>query len=98
MAPQLSEVRARLLEILPELQAKYPLKHLWIFGSVARGEATENSDVDILVEYVFDNLTTYSCFLTDIEKSIGFNVDIVRDKYLNKHVKQNILLDRVQLL
>jgi len=40
----------RLKAIQPELQAKYPVAHLWLFGSVARDEATESSDVDLLYE------------------------------------------------
>jgi uncharacterized protein len=34
----------------PELQRKYPIARLGVFGSYARGEATEKSDIDIAVE------------------------------------------------
>jgi uncharacterized protein len=34
----------------PELQRKYPISKMGVFGSYARGEATENSDIDIAVE------------------------------------------------
>ena len=34
----------------PELQRKYPLGRMGVFGSYARGEATEKSDIDIAVE------------------------------------------------
>ena len=34
----------------PDLQKKYPVSKLGVFGSYARGEATENSDIDIAVE------------------------------------------------
>jgi predicted nucleotidyltransferase len=35
---------------MPELQKKYPIGRLSVFGSYARGEATEKSDIDIAVE------------------------------------------------
>ena len=34
----------------PELQRKYPVSRFGVFGSYARGEATEKSDIDIAVE------------------------------------------------
>ena len=34
----------------PGLQKKYPIKTIDVFGSIARGDFNENSDVDILVE------------------------------------------------
>ena len=34
----------------PELQKKYPVSRVGVFGSYARGEATSNSDIDIALE------------------------------------------------
>ena len=34
----------------PKLQRKYPVSHVGVFGSYARGDATSNSDIDIAVE------------------------------------------------
>ena len=45
------EIRARLRDLLPELQARYHVATLEIFGSYARGEARPDSDVDILVSF-----------------------------------------------
>ncbi len=39
-----------LRQIFPSLRLRYPLKQMALFGSVARGDATDQSDVDILVE------------------------------------------------
>jgi predicted nucleotidyltransferase len=38
-------------KLVEPVAKKYNLKALWIFGSYARGEATEESDVDILIDY-----------------------------------------------
>jgi len=56
-----------------------PVKRVYLFGSYARGDANENSDVDLLVEY------------NDKEKMVSF-FDILRmqtdlDKYLRKRVQ-----------
>jgi predicted nucleotidyltransferase len=43
-------IKALLQESMPALRMTFPLRRLGVFGSVARGEATAASDVDILVE------------------------------------------------
>lgn len=58
---------------------KYNLKGVYLFGSYARGEAREDSDIDLL--YVkFDNsmsLTTKYMLLDELEDSLGKKVDLV---------------------
>lgn len=58
---------------------KYNLKEVYLFGSYARGEAREDSDIDLL--YVkFDNsmsLTTKYLLLDELEDSLGKKVDLV---------------------
>ena len=49
MTPQtISDVLYRHRE---EVRKRYGVRRLWLFGSIARGEATANSDVDLLVEF-----------------------------------------------
>ena len=98
MAPQFSEVKSRLLEIIPELQAKYPLKHLWIFGSVARGEATEDSDVDILVEYSGNDGFTYAGMCCEIADSINHSVDIVENGKILPQFISNINSQKILIV
>lgn len=58
---------------------KYNLKEVYLFGSYARGEAREDSDIDLL--YVkFDNsmsLTTKYMLLDELEDGLGKKVDLV---------------------
>ena len=57
--------------------AKFPLRRVAIFGSVVRGEATEVSDVDILVE-VDPSIGWGMVDLADsLEETIGRRVDLV---------------------
>jgi len=48
---QRDEVLRKLRENLPKLRRRFAVRSLKVFGSVARDEATETSDVDILVEF-----------------------------------------------
>lgn len=68
-------------EDLAGLCRRHYVKRLDIFGSVATGEVTESSDVDLLVEFDeqvnprrFDN---YFAFLRSLEKLFGRHVDLV---------------------
>lgn len=47
----LLHIQSVLAKALPDLQARYPIKSLGIFGSVAREEAGPQSDVDLLIEF-----------------------------------------------
>ncbi|WP_414648341.1 nucleotidyltransferase family protein, partial [Dinghuibacter sp.] len=47
----LETILEKLRAFKPELQRKYPISSLGVFGSYARGEATEKSDVDVAVEF-----------------------------------------------
>ncbi|GGC18753.1 hypothetical protein GCM10011386_08260 [Parapedobacter defluvii] len=41
----------RLKKLKPSLQKRYPISELGLFGSVARGEHSETSDIDVLVDF-----------------------------------------------
>jgi uncharacterized protein len=47
----LQEIQTALRQYFPEVKQKYHVQQLGIFGSFVRGEQTENSDVDVLVEF-----------------------------------------------
>ena len=59
-----------------------PVLRAWLFGSFARGEQTEDSDVDILVEYDKNariSLLTISHMMGELEKSTGRRVDLIEE-------------------
>ena len=59
-----------------------PVLKAWLFGSFARGEQTEDSDVDILVEYDKNariSLLTISHMMGELEKSTGRRVDLIEE-------------------
>ena len=62
---------------MPELQRKYPISKMGVFGSYARGEATENSDIDIAVELTGPMGLNFVAMANEIEALFGIKVDVV---------------------
>ena len=61
----------------PELQRKYLVSRLGIFGSYARGEATETSDIDVAVELNGPMGLNFVAMANEIEDLFGIKVDVV---------------------
>ena len=61
----------------PELQKKYPISRLGVFGSFARGDATETSDIDIAVEITGPMGLNFVAMANEIEDLFGTKVDVV---------------------
>jgi predicted nucleotidyltransferase len=62
---------------MPELQKKYPIGRLGVFGSYARGEADENSDIDIAVEITGPMGLDFVAMADEIEDLFGIKTDVV---------------------
>jgi hypothetical protein len=61
---------------------RYGIKSLGVFGSVARNDETESSDIDIVVELDRADLFILADIKQDIEETLGRHVDIVRKRRL----------------
>ena len=73
------EVLAALRAHRTRLTLEYGVQDLLLFGSVARGEATGTSDVDLVVEFDPERitLTSFLDFADDVEALLGRRVDVV---------------------
>lgn len=83
-------------DILRRYFSTQPVSKAWLFGSFARGEQTEDSDVDLLV--TFDDgvgLFKYASMNLDLESLLKKNVDLVSDTSLLPWVKDNVNKDKV---
>ena len=83
---------AALRDALPELQQRWPIRSLAVFGSMARGEAGAASDLDILVE--FDRPIGLSSFLAleqEFSAVTGRRVDLVSRLALKPYVARHVL-------
>jgi len=80
-----------LKDSIEEIQQRFPVKTLAVFGSVVRDEAADNSDVDVLV--VFNQKATFDIFMDlkfYLEELLGMSVDLVTDKALRPQVRRAI--------
>ena len=73
----LETILEKLRRHMPALQQKYPISQMGVFGSYARGEATENSDIDIAVELNGPMGLNFVAMANDIEDLFGVKVDVV---------------------
>jgi len=73
----LDEVLARLRAALPDLQRRYPIARLGVFGSFARGEQRPDSDVDVLVELSGPLGFEYFDLADEIERALGRPISFV---------------------
>jgi uncharacterized protein len=77
-----------------------PVKKVYLFGSYARGEATEDSDVDLLVDLKENAGITYFTlggYLADMQDAFRRKVDLVPDDSVYQHIRKNIEKDRILL-
>jgi len=92
----LEEIRQDLRACLPDLQGRYGVTYLGIFGSYVRGEQKKTSDVDILVE--FDRPGTLLDFIhlqNDLVDLLGVRVDLVEKSGLKKAIRPYVLAEVV---
>lgn len=77
----------------------FNVKRAAVFGSVARGEATKDSDVDILVEiHRRYGLFEFIGIKHQLEDALGKKVDLVEYDSIKPLIKDNILKDQVRIL
>ena len=58
---------------------KFGIERMSLFGSVARGEHNENSDVDLLIKFKSPSLYLYTDLSNTLETILGMKVDIVSE-------------------
>lgn len=93
----LEALRAKQSEI-ESIAAKHGAGNLRVFGSVARGDARENSDVDLLIDIVGPTTPWFpGSLLTDLESALGRRVDIVIARSLHPLLRESILKEAVPL-
>ena len=74
--PTLADLRARRDEIL-RIAAAHGAHGVRVFGSVARGQARPDSDVDLLVEFEPDRMVLdLSALILDLQEALGREVNV----------------------
>jgi len=73
---------------------KYGIRRASVFGSISRGEATPQSDIDILVVIGKPmGLFTYLLMKREIENRLGKKIDLVTEKSINRFIRPHIIKD-----
>jgi len=89
----------RIKETLAGVLERNGVKKAAIFGSVARGEATEESDIDILVEFEGrKSLLDLSGLKLELEDILGRKVDVLTYGSLHPLLRDRILKEQVLIL
>lgn len=92
---QLEEIKTILQHHKSFLNMRYNVKEVGIFGSYARGTATEESDLDILVQFERPIGLDFVALAEELEAILQMKVDLVslnaiKPKML-KHVMENVI-------
>lgn len=84
-------------EIL-QIAARHGASNVRVFGSVARGDAGADSDVDLLVDLEKGrSLLDLGALLEDLKKLLGRDVDVVTEKGLRARIRHRVLEEAVSL-
>lgn len=88
-----------LRENYPHLMSEYGVKRIGLFGSYARNQPTETSDVDLVVEFVRPIGFRFVEFTEHLERLLGKQVDVltpagiqgIRIEHIAKSIKENMV-------
>jgi predicted nucleotidyltransferase len=96
----LADIQSTLRQHLPQVQQKYRVWQLGVFGSFVRGEQTENSDIDVLVEFDPNarfGLLTFCQLENDLSEVFQRKVDLVMKDGLKPRLGERILQEVIYL-
>jgi predicted nucleotidyltransferase len=92
---QIEELKKTLIDVL----RKHDVKKAALFGSIVRGEATDESDIDILVEFEGrKSLLDLAGLKLDLQEIVRRNVDVLTYKSLHPLLKERILSEQEVIL
>jgi len=91
----IEDIKKRILPIL----RRYNVKRAGLFGSVVRGEAKEESDIDILVE-IEDrmSLLEFAGLKIELEEALGKKVDLGEYSVIKPIIREQILKEEMSIL
>lgn len=88
----LTELLKEKREEILKIAAKHGAHNVRVFGSVARGEADEESDIDLLVEMEAGrSLLDHAALWLDLQKLLGRKVDVVSENGIKERIRERVL-------
>jgi predicted nucleotidyltransferase len=94
----LEQLRAK-RQAIETLGQKFGAKRIGVFGSVARGEESDRSDIDFLVEFPrgYDLFQQRIPLTEELSLLLGRPADIVPEHELSPHIRARVIVEAVEL-
>jgi predicted nucleotidyltransferase len=96
----LKEIKHRLKVLNPVLKKNFSVDTIELFGSYVRGEATEKSDLDVLVTFIEPNNVDLFKFIElrlFLKDELGVDVDLIEKDALKTRLKGQILEEAIKV-
>jgi predicted nucleotidyltransferase len=96
----LKEIKSRLKVLNPVLKKNFSVDVIELFGSYVRGEATEKSDLDVLVTFIEPNNVDLFKFIElrlFLKDELGVDVDLIEKTALKPRLKCQILEEAIKV-
>lgn len=84
------EILKRLHDCKMKLAIRYKIAKIGLFGSYARGDQTDDSDVDVFVDVDASIGLEFVSLAEEIEKDIGLPVDVISSRAIHPRYRQSI--------
>ncbi|MFI5378170.1 MAG: nucleotidyltransferase family protein [Tepidisphaerales bacterium] len=92
------EAIQRQREAILAVAARYGARDVRIFGSVARGDATESSDLDLLVRFdTGRSLFDHGGLVMDLCEMLGSKVDVVDEEGMRPRFRRHVMKEAIPL-
>jgi predicted nucleotidyltransferase len=94
----LEELRAAKRDEILSIAARHGVESVRVFGSFARGDARDDSDLDLLIEAAGPRTPFFpGGLIADLEESLGRRVDVVEPSALHRLIRAEVLAEAVPL-
>ncbi len=95
MSNQIDDVKAIIVDILK----KHDVTHASLFGSIVRGKRSEDSDIDLLIQFEGKkSLLDLSRLKLELQEVLQCEVDLLTYNSINPLLKEQILNEQVEIL
>ncbi len=91
----------KIREIAAPILRRHKVARAFVFGSYARGNQTEDSDIDILIEYApgaRKSLLTRVNIIDELKEALQKDVDVVTEGALSPYFREKVLRERRAIL
>ncbi len=92
------EVISQKRDAILRIAERFGATNVRLFGSVARGDADQNSDIDLLVDFAAGRtLLDHAALMLQLEELLGQKVDVASSRGLRERIRDRVLREAVPL-